>query len=124
MRFFHISDNSELDEVLIEPRVPETIMRHENYWTPRICVSPSINGCLTALQRYKEGDVLCVYECFSKNYYQPTEEEVEDAPLTGEFWIVKPVVFRYFMTIRLTKEVATNLNQLSNNFYTFEVLSY
>lgn len=122
MRFFHVSDNRNLDSSYIYPRVPESKMNNENETIPRICVSPSINGCLTATSRYKVGEVLYVYECKSKKFIQPDEDEVMDAPLTGECWVTEPVKMKFFTKIKIKQIVKSKIGELENNLFVFDVL--
>lgn len=123
MRFFHVSDNPNLNGCTVFPKLPESRMEVENSITPRICVSPSINGCLTATSRYEEGETLYIYECYSEAIIQPTEKDVIDAPLTGEMWIVEPTIFRRFGTIKITEVLGSNLKEMMNNLYAFEFVS-
>jgi hypothetical protein len=96
-------------------------MQKEDFSTKRICVSKSINGCLTAIEPC-EGDLLYIHWCESNNVTQPSINQVADAPFTGEEWILEPVVMNAFMTIRIIKRYSNMINNLSNNLYTYELI--
>lgn len=81
--------NSSLEKEFI-PRIPDSIMIGENFRNKRICTSPSINGCLTAIGAYR-GAIFYVYE--PKNieevyiYNDDLDKHVPDAAITDELWV-------------------------------------
>lgn len=93
----HISHNRKIDKILNSslekefiPRVPDSIMTGEDARINRICVSSSINGCLSAIGAIKD-TIYCVYE--PKNikevyiYNDDLDKYVPDACITGELWV-------------------------------------
>lgn len=55
--------------------------------TPRLCVCPTVGGCLTA--RLMGGDVFVYRTAKPRRANRP--RSVHDAPITGERWLVPPV---------------------------------
>jgi hypothetical protein len=103
---------------ILYPRVPENRMTCEDADTPRICVSKSINGCLSAVGVFGEDEVY-VHWCESSNVIQPTVDQVPDCPFTGEEWIVEPVVMNGFMKIKIIGYQMMSVNNMSIWIYTF-----
>ena len=121
-QMFHISRQSYLDGQVFKPRVPEYIDRYdpddtgfENSTTPRVCVSPSIEGCFNAIvckfipSHPVPMDKMYVYtpEKSFREYKHKTnkelirDKEVYDANLTKEAWILEPVRMRLYGVIQL-----------------------
>lgn len=119
---FHISPKSYLDGQVFKPRVPEYIDRYdpddtgfENSTTPRVCVSPSIEGCFNAIvckfipSHPVPMEKMYVYtpEKPFREYKHKTnkelirDKEVYDANLTKEAWILEPVRMRLYGVIQL-----------------------
>lgn len=123
MKVFRI-DRVDKDEMLLTPHVPTNISEDEDNTTKRICCSASINGCLSSVDNFNYHDKLYVYECdvnFSK-IYQPTEEKVYDAYLTGELWIIepiKPIIFKKCGMIEITGYIGQDYKNRVNNQYSF-----
>ena len=72
--YFHISTKENLDEKELKPQIPSYITDPKNeinpdypedVETPRLCVSPSIEGCLVAILNIKKTftriNILCLY---------------------------------------------------------------
>lgn len=123
--FFHVSFDDSLAQKILEPRIPtylvedkeqvktnEELGLHEDDTTPRVCFSPSIEGCLNAIISEKKrlrlaGKPLFVYvpEKPIEKYRHKTNEEiirdkdVFDAPATGEMWILEPVGVKLYGVI-------------------------
>lgn len=121
MRYYFASKITDLDGKTICPKIPKSIMKSENKTTKRICVSQSINGCLTSISDFCIGDIVTVYSCEPKCVLQPTREDVEDSPLTGEMWIVEPVRLELFMVVEINGIIDTALNQMMNTLYGFKL---
>lgn len=94
---------------VLVPKVPDNTMHYEDKETPRVCACPTIYGCLLATElAYLVKDPLDMYlykaeiDTDITRVRQPTYDEVPDAWVTGEFWILDPVVFklqgRYIIT--------------------------
>lgn len=86
---YHLSCNPNL--TILTPKIPETAVAfNEDVSIPRVCFSPTIKGCLSALQSIDEE--YYVYTPVNqklKGYSCKTH--VIDAVITGERWIKKPV---------------------------------
>lgn len=97
---------------IFDLRVPESRMKDEDSVTPRICVSDSIEGCLTAsaFGAHYLGESLMETDDLMKVFVIDTEKlgltssdvifptelyqsgKVDDANLTNEYWILKDFV--------------------------------
>lgn len=122
MKFYFVSKESFHNKTL-HPRIPDTIARNENYWTERICVSPSINDCLSATAgRYKEGDELYVHVCETDKFYQPTLDEVPDSLYTGECWIQDSIKMKFHSWIKVTNIYPLMLHDFLSEAISFEIL--
>ena len=134
---FHISDDPDLDKITMEPRVPSYIVEKSNNnidpnypedaSIPRICVSPSIEGCIIATfshtdVKYRLNDLLYVYtpiKPFDAYEHKTNKELVKeklvfDANITGEAWILEPCKMRLFGIIRI-KKVPNMINKETVN---------
>ena len=121
-RVFHISQQGHLDGQIFTPRVPEYLDKYdpskdkfEDVENPRVCFSPSIEGCLNAIMvsigrwkadKYKEWYVY-IPEKPLKDYKHKTtkelikEKKVYDANVTDEIWIEEPVRLKQYGIIRV-----------------------
>ena len=123
--FFHISRDSKLAEKTLEPRIPTYLVKdkdqvqtneelglHEDATTPRVCFSPSIEGCLNAIINHGDrlalaGEAFYVYIPTKPidQYKHKTNKEiirdkdVFDAPSTKEMWILEPVDVKLYGVI-------------------------
>jgi hypothetical protein len=59
--------------------------------TPRLCVAPTVAGCLAARLWYRNMGPVVVYQTDPRSAIRPGFNRVWDAPLTGERWLVPPV---------------------------------
>lgn len=121
-RVFHISREGHLDGQVFKPRVPEYLDKYdpnypnfEDVDNPRVCFSPSIEGCLNAIvvnvERWKADrfDKLYVYvpEKPIDQYKHTTnkqiikDKKVYDANLTREVWIEEPVRLKMYGVIKV-----------------------
>lgn len=97
---------------IFEPRLPENVeVYDEDQTTPRICVSDSIEGCLSSMPNGGEDlhDLLESNDSMIKVFIFDTDKlnirdedivppkmlkekyNVKDAEVTGEHWLLKPV---------------------------------
>ena len=81
----------------IQPRVPEEAGDGEDDRTPRVCLAPSIEKCLTALGvctgPHRHMPLLvCEVELDAERIYIPKESEVPDVAITGEVWSLEEVI--------------------------------
>lgn len=121
-RVFHISRYGHFDGQVFKPRVPEYLDKYdpnypnfEDVDNPRVCFSPSIEGCLNAIvvkvERWKADrfDKLYVYvpEKSIDQYKHTTnkqiikDKKVYDANLTREVWIEEPVRLKMYGVIKV-----------------------
>lgn len=117
--FFHISMDTKMNGKTLKPRIPTYLTKKDNVSTykenatiPRVCFSPSIEGCLNAIiSAQKNLDVvgknIFVYipEKPISEYKIKTNKEiikeklVFDANATGEMWILEPVKLKLYGVI-------------------------
>lgn len=97
-------------------------MNNENGNIPRICVSQSINGCLSAVGGFDIGDIIYIHECESENIIQPNLEQVADRCFTGEQWITEPVKMQLFMKIVIIGMMDIPINNMSNIMYSYKII--
>lgn len=124
---YHISPEGHLDGQIFKPRVPDYLDKYdpsktefEDVETPRVCFSPSIEGCLNAIivniGRWKTAEKLRDWYVYIpekplKEYkYRTTkqlvdEKKVYDANLTKEVWIEEPVRLKQYGVIRIDSVV-------------------
>ena len=148
---YHISPKGHLDGQIFKPRVPDYLDKYdpsktefEDVETPRVCFSPSIEGCLNAIivniGRWKTAEKLRDWYVYIpekplKEYkYRTTkqlvdEKKVYDANLTKEIWIEEPVRLKQYGVIRIDsvtdksrkKAVPTTLGESKKrNVYDFK----
>lgn len=148
---YHISPEGHLDGQIFKPRVPDYLDKYdpsktefEDVETPRVCFSPSIEGCLNAIivniGRWKTAEKLRDWYVYIpekplKEYkYRTTkqlvdEKKVYDANLTKEIWIEEPVRLKQYGVIRIDsvtdksrkKAVPTTLGESKKrNVYDFK----
>ena len=148
---YHISPEGHLDGQIFKPRVPEYLDKYdpsktefEDVETPRVCFSPSIEGCLNAIivniGRWKTANKLRDWYVYIpekplKEYKYRTnkqlvdEKKVYDANITKEIWIEEPVRLKQYGIIRIDsvtdksrkKAVPTTLGESKKrNVYDFK----
>lgn len=122
MKVFHISRKDLGSIVRLEPRIPEFHADGEDRVIPRICVAPTILGCIRALELpssivgeeaffdvNKDGKPYPLYLYSSKvnvlDLRQPTNEEVQDYYNTGELWITAPWWFNKIADLTIRKHM-------------------
>ena len=120
---YHISPEGHLDGQVFKPRVPEYLDKYdpskpkfEDVETPRVCFSPSIDGCINAIivgiGRWKTAEKLRDWYVYIpekplKEYKYRTnkqiidEKKVYDANVTDEIWIEEPVRLKQYGVIRI-----------------------
>lgn len=153
-RFYHISFDFALDEHgPLKPRVPTWITNElkknknfiqalekaklakdssgfgfEEYKTPRVCFSNSIEGCLNAIindvgRLELAGKTLYVYtpEKPISSYKHKTNKQIIkdgdifDANITNEMWILEPVQLKYVGSIVVDKVNGEHVRKFANN---------
>lgn len=151
--FYHISFDDDLDDEILKPRIPSWITNEvkknpnfikeleklkdsnstsgtgfEEYMTPRVCFSPSIEGCLNAIINEKgrmhlHNETLYVYipEKPIKEYKTKTNRQILkdgdifDANVTQEMWILEPVKLKYVGSIVVDKITGEHIKKFANN---------
>lgn len=108
----------------LEPRVPESMGSDESD-RPRICVSNSVLGALSAVGKNLYcGVKTFVYSAEIDNgrLYQPHGNEVLDAFLTGELWLLKPVSMTLEHVLKVKKIELFDTNGVEVANVQFEIL--
>lgn len=84
----------------LSPQIPVTRASLENDVQPRICVCPSIYGCILAAEidwQTEKTQKFFLYKAIidtnKVDVYQPIEEDVPDVFATGEFWLLDETEF-------------------------------
>lgn len=152
--FYHVSFDYELDEHgPLKPRIPSWITNElkkdenflevleknktdnsktgtgfEEYKTPRVCFSNSIEGCLNAIindigRLELAGKTLYVYtpEKPISEYKHKTNKQILkdgdifDANITNEMWILEPVNLKYIGSIVVDKVTNEHIKKFANN---------
>lgn len=91
--YFHLTQEDFGLEVRFEPRNPATAGSYEPD-TPRVCVTNTVEGALVALGHIIEiNKPVYVYEAIG-DFDVVEAKGVVDAEVTGEKWILSPVVFK------------------------------
>ena len=106
--WFHVTDKKDWgNEKTLRPRTPCSVATDENCeplepLTPRICVAPTISGCLSA-----------IWYCGNESIYvtakkvKAVKAKAPDARVTGEHWILEPCKFVAYRDI--SSKVAKHL---------------
>jgi hypothetical protein len=107
---YHISGDSNLDKIIMKPRVPDQPIQGEDNKTPRISFAKTIDGCLAGIfpihpgtdlddpryTEYPNGYDFYVYTPIGK-YTSVSNEDiikrrlVPDAGLSKEVWVTSPI---------------------------------
>ena len=157
-KFYHISFDDDLDGKILKPRVPTWMTNqmkdekskkefvkemdklknkektselgpgYEDYKTPRVCGSNSIEGCLNAIvngQRrlHLAGKQIYVYvpEKPLSEYKTKTNREIKhdgdifDANITNEIWILEPVKMKLIGSIIVDKVITEKKKKFAND---------
>lgn len=90
-------------DITVKPSVPRAPLGGEDASTPRVCLAPTLGGCLAAIEAWSrigppsidgEDRVLVYQNVDPVEVVVPTRRLVADAPETGEVWALKPVRMR------------------------------
>ena len=109
--YFCTNKKSFGNKMTLKPRVPKTVGTGEDTEIKRICVSQSINGCLTSIGcNLYINDTVYVYKCDVNQdcVVQPTINEVPDCFLTGENWLMKETEFELAYKFKILKQHLSN----------------
>lgn len=133
--YFHLSPDSYLDGQVFKPRVPEYLDRYdpedknfENDTTPRVCLSPSIEGCLNGIMvnmprvnvmpaKSTRFYVYIPEKPFHEYKHKTNKElirdkDIFDASVTQEVWILEPVRMKLYGVIEI--DSVTNVKRKQN----------
>ena len=128
-KFFHLSLQEDLGGKILVPKLPNSIIEFlrdkekqpglenklEEVSTPRLCMAPTIEGCLNALghiisllneRPYLTFHVYQNADKITKSYnweYLHHKRLVFDAYLTHEIWVLEPIRLRHIGCFRLDK---------------------
>lgn len=116
--FFFLSDKNMTNKILI-PRVPDngyTRKGLEDNTTNRVCVSTTIQGAISGIagNTDKTGMRAFVHEIISDKWVKPTKDQVPDAHITNEYWILEPVKPKKLFRIKVTKKIGEIKYTLKN----------
>lgn len=106
MYFFVSSKN--FNNKILTPRIPKNRLTKngkEDNIVPRICVSKSLLGCIESTEVYGNYKRIYVHTCQSIKVTQPSLNQVNDAYLFGEEWILEPVEMKLFTILYMKKEI-------------------
>lgn len=153
--FYHISRDDNLDGNVLHPRIPSWIARelskdndfkkeldkllnsknnttgsigYEEYTTPRVCFSNSIEGCLNAIMSAKDRMKLAGKQIYVYIPENPIDQyktksnkmiqkdgDIFDANITNEMWILEPVKVKYIGSIVVDKVITEKKTKMNNN---------
>lgn len=90
---YHITQQKWHKEKILKPRVLGEFRLDEEPETPRICVAPTIEGCLVAVGRCldKKKPIYIYRTKYKVSSVLP--ENIIDCKITCERWIIRPVKF-------------------------------
>jgi hypothetical protein len=92
--YYHITQNKWPERLTLKPRIEGVNRSMDEPEVSRICVAPTIEGCLVALG--------CCLSICNYSYIYRTENKVlarnpyrvEDSSITKEKWITKQILFK------------------------------
>ena len=119
---YYFASKKNFDNEIMKPRIPTNRMKCEDEIIQRICVSQSINGCLTAVGLFNIGDTVYIHKCKSDNAIQPSIEQVGDVCFTGEQWILEPVEMELFTKVVIIGMIDATINNIDNIMYSFKLI--
>lgn len=98
--YYHITTKAWPDELTLSPRKYGVNRGEDEPNISRICVAPTVEGCLTALGSCLTGSSnIYIYRTVRKvKAIKPNS--VVDAKITGEMWLLRPIKFKYIDTIK------------------------
>lgn len=137
MKVYRISFEDFGPNPVFNPHIPQNMMGGEDKITPRICVCPTITGCVDSLNltfglamneesndmlNIKKAEIpLYLYEAIVDvgSLYQPTLYDVPDVWRTGELWLLESWRFVKVSNLILRKHM-----ELPNSAYSRYCLRY
>lgn len=119
---YYFASTKNFDGQVVQPHIPKNRMGKEDSTTNRICVSQSINGCLTAIGGFDFEDIVYIHECEVHDAVQPTINQVPDRCYTGENWVTSPIEMHLFKTLKIIGMIDSRVGAFNNTLYCFTVL--
>lgn len=152
--FYHISFDDNLDDKVLKPRIPSWITRemkkdkdfakkmdtikttgkdvygtgYEEYKTPRVCLSNSIEGCLNAIINDNDRMTLAGKQIYVYIPEKPISQyktkmnkaiqkdgDIFDSNITNEMWILEPVKMKYVGSIVVDKVTTEKKTKFAND---------
>jgi hypothetical protein len=93
--YYHITPEDWGDKAVLHPRIDGDFRSTDEPYIPRICVCPTIAGCINAVwacYAYPKHSHVSVYKTTKpKSAIEPVD--VVDSYITGEKWLLKPTTF-------------------------------
>jgi len=118
---FHVSYENRGKKIRFSPRIPdsEETAGEEDETTPRISLSPTIEGCLSAIAPIIDTDIYYVYQLINKpKLYKPTKEQVPDVEKTDEIWALTDTELVLIYKIKFTEP----MGRLDTDYSKFEII--
>lgn len=101
IRLYHVCLEDRGEQTVFVPDVPERRSDNEDKWTPRVCACLTVPDCLRAMELAFDSGValdnaelhVSVYQARVpvEHVVQPSTEQVPDAWMTGELWVMIPI---------------------------------
>jgi hypothetical protein len=113
--YYHISSKIKPENCYLTPKFPGVNHAQLEPWIEKICVCPTITGCLSAvasciplkrnkIKIFRTNYKIKGYDPFSNDHnYFKTKYPVADAHITGEKWLLKETKFKYIGFISLAE---------------------
>lgn len=120
-----IGDN--LLEVDLMPKIPKTVSENEDNVTPRICMSSSVIGAINSISNNIYGNTVYVYtaDVEPRDIIQPSFEQVCDAFMTGEMWVLKPIKVLYMCSLSVSDTHISLVDiDEENGMYYFDTIKF
>lgn len=145
--WYHLSKSFLGDNIILQPKVPESAVVEIEGDIPRICVSSHILKCLRSListkklfdeniilefaeskrilnsKKYIKGYIQnpCIYYTFNNPAYLPPDSS--DYRNNDEHWFLTPTQFHYFGRIDIKKLIFDNILESIEEEYTYIIFT-
>lgn len=122
MNLYHLSEEN-LDGVTLIPRIPDNFMTRKGYEdnkTKRISFSKSINGALMGISSNLTGKIFYVHEPVNNTRLkikEITDDDVPDASITGEVWVLNRTKLKHVKTIKVTDSKSSPVRYKYGEFW-------
>ncbi len=117
-RYFHLSKVDLGEQVVLEPKVPESAVTPECVSTPRVCFAPTLFQCLISISgssntasamteflysHKTQFNNPTVYSTTSRKLILPKYPKCSDYQSTGEHWSLRPIKVRRLGYLDMTQ---------------------